>query len=318
MMIPEPVGKAARRRLSASDARFRPRGLVLPLLCDAKLRVALAIRRNTRKGLLGLSVILLGSVLAHGVQAQQSPALSVSTITAQDLAKSVHNPFAEFVKVPIQATTGFRVGPQHNAGESVNVQPVIPLPLGRDWLLIARPNESMTYLPSPHEQFGLEDLQTAFYLSPSQAAEWIWGVGPIFQFPTATGKQLGTGRWSAGPTGALLYSEGPWFNGILTYHLMSFAGDRGRGSVNQTYIEPLLSYNFESGWYIQEDPPISYDWTADIANAWVIPVGADVGKALSIGSQALSLQIGSYDFLKHPDGAPQWMIRVQITFLFPI
>lgn len=117
-------------------------------------------------------------------------------------------------------------------------------------------------------------------------------------------------------TGALIYSEGPWFNGILTYQLMSFAGDRRRGSVNQTYIEPLVSYNLDNGWYGQVDPPITYDWTAEIRDAWVLPIGADVGKAFNIGRQSMSLQIGSYDFIKHPEGGPQWMIRAQFTLLF--
>jgi hypothetical protein len=255
--------------------------------------------------------------LASSVCAQQTTAAPSPTVTAEDLAKSVHNPFEDFVKVPIEADTGFRVGPRNNAGESVNVEPAIPFLLGTDWILIARPNATVTYIPSPHEQFGLEDLQTSFYLTPTQATKWLWGVGPIFQFPTATGKQLGTARWSAGPTAAVVYSNGPWFNGILAYHLMSFAGDRNRGSVNQTYLEPLISYNFDSGWYVQWDPPITYDWTADTSNAWMLPMGADVGKTLTIGSQSMSLQIGSYDFVKHPSGAAQWMIRIQLTLLFP-
>ena len=36
-----------------------------------------------------------------------------------------------------------------------------------------------------------------------------------------------------------------------------------------------------------------------------------------MGSQDLSLQVGAYDLLKRPDGAPQWIIRVSVTFLFP-
>jgi hypothetical protein len=278
-----------------------------------------AVPRNHWRALLqalvGLSATILGELYSPVVWAQG--ASPNAGMTNQELAKSVHNPFEDFVEVQLQATAGFRIGPKHNAGQSVSLQPLIPFRLGADWLLIERPSESMTYLPSPHEQFGLEDLQTSFYLTPSHTREWIWGVGPIFQFLTATGKQLGTGRWSAGPTGALIYSKGPWFNGVLTHQLMSFAGDRRRGSVNQTYIEALLSYNFESGWYIQEDPALTYDWTADVANAWAIPVGGDIGKTLSIGSQEFSLQLGSYDFLKHPDGAAQWMIRAQITLLFP-
>jgi len=163
----------------------------------------------------------------------------------------------------------------------------------------------------------LEDLQTSFFLTPAKDTTWIWGVGPIFQFPTATSKELGTGRWSAGPTAALVYSEGPWLNAILAYQLMSFAGNRDRGSVNQTYIEPEISYSFESGWSVDCDPAITYDWTADAGDAWTIPIGADIGKAFKLGSQDLGLQVGAYDLLKRPDGAPQWITRVSATFLFP-
>ncbi len=87
--------------------------------------------------------------------------------------------------------------------------------------------------------------------------------------------------------------------------------------MNQTYIEPEVSYNFESGWYVDCDPSITFDWTADAANGWTIPMGADIGKALTIGSHSLSLQGGAYDLLKRPDGAPQWIMRVSVTFLFP-
>jgi hypothetical protein len=194
---------------------------------------------------------------------------------------------------------------------------VLPLPLTADWALIARPSLNVTYAPSPHEQFGLQDLQTSFFLTPVNASTWLWGVGPIFQFPSATSKELGTGRWAAGPTAAAIYSQGPWFNAILTYQLLSFAGNRRRGSVNQTYLEPLFSYNFESGWSVQCDPAITYDWTADIANAWNLPMGADVGKTIQAGARAINLQLGAYDYLKYPQGAPQWIVRAQITFMFP-
>jgi hypothetical protein len=238
-------------------------------------------------------------------------------VTDQELAISVHNPLEDFVKVPVQSTTGFQLGSHNKVGDSWNIQPVVPFSLNPQWDLIARPSLTVTYLPSPHEQSGLEDLQTSFFLTPAKEGTWIWGAGPIFQFPTASSSGLGTGRWSAGPTAALLYSEGPWFNGILAYQLMSFAGNRDRGSVNFTYIEPEISYNFESGWYVQCDPSITYDWTAEATNAWTIPMGADIGKAFKMGSQDLSLQGGAYDLLKRPDGAPQWIARISVTFLFP-
>jgi hypothetical protein len=261
-----------------------------------------------------LSAVLVVSAHAQGVPPPAQPPTGV--ITDQELAKSVHNPFEDFVKLPIQSTTGFDLGPNHNAGDGVNIEPLLPFSLNADWDLIARPSLTVAYSPSPNEQFGLTDLQTSFFLTPAKATTWVWGVGPIFQFPTASSSELGTGRWSAGPTAALVYSEGPWFDAILAYQLMSFAGNRDRGSVNQTYIEPEISYNFESGWYVQCDPAITYDWTAETGNAWTIPMGADIGKAFKMGSQDLSMQVGAYDLLMRPDGAPQWIARVSLTLLF--
>ena len=98
---------------------------------------------------------------------------------------------------------------------------------------------------------------------------------------------------------------------------MSFAGNRDRGSVNHTCLEPEINYNFDSGWYVDLDPPIIFDWTADAANGWSLPMGADVGKAFYLGSQSMSLQIETYDLIERPDGAPQWIIRVHLTLLFP-
>ncbi len=265
--------------------------------------------------LLGL---LLSAFLAASAHAQQAPtpAPSPSVMTDQELATSVHNPFQDFVKVPIQSTTGFQLGRDHKVGNSLNIEPLVPFSLNADWDLFARPSLTVTYAPTPHEQSGLEDLETSFFLTTAKNSTWVWGLGPIFDFPTASSSQLGTGRWSAGPTAALVYSEGPWTNYILAYQLMSFAGNRERGSVNQTYIEPEISYSFESGWYVDCDPAITYDWTADTANAWTIPMGADIGKAFTLGSQSLSAQVGAYDLLKRPEGNPQWIARVSVTFLF--
>ena len=243
--------------------------------------------------------------------------MPTSTESPQDLAKSVHNPFEDFIKLPFESTTGFSIGPHHKAGDSFNIQPLLPFRLGGYWDLIARPSLSVGYQPSPREQSGLEDLQASFFLTPHQADVWLWGVGPIFQFPTASSSELGAGKWAAGPTAAVVYSKGPWFNGILAYQLMSFAGNRERGSINQTYIEPEISYNFDSGWYIDTDPPITFDWTAASANAWTLPAGVDVGKAFNFGTQAASLQVGPYYLVKRPSGSPQWAIRVQFTLLFP-
>jgi hypothetical protein len=285
---------------------------------EAKLAISSFPRAELRRIPFAIGILIVFAVFAAPIGAQQTTSnRTAGSMTPQELAKTFHNPFEDFVKVQVQPTTGFSIGPHHNAAESVNIQPLIPFSLNARWDLMVRPNLSVTYSPSPHEQFGLGDMQSSFFLTPHDANVWIWGVGPIFQLPTATSDALGTGRWSAGPTAALVYSKGPWFNGVLTYQLMSFGGNRARGSVNQTYVEPQVSYNFESGWYVDSDPAMTFDWTADAANGWTIPVGADVGDAFNVGKDGLSIQLGAYDLVERPSGAPQWIIRVQLTMLFP-
>jgi len=46
-------------------------------------------------------------------------------------------------------------------------------------------------------------------------------------------------------------------------------------------------------------------------------MGLDLGKAFNLGSRAMSLQLGAYDFVKHPQGSARWMLRVTLTLLFP-
>jgi hypothetical protein len=277
------------------------------------------LKRRRLQLVLCIVGMLLSGFLTAPAHAQQSstPSPSPGALSNQALAIAVHNPFEDFVKVPIQSTTGFQLGRSHKVGDAVNIEPLLPFSLNADWDLMARPSLTIAYAPTPHEQSGLEDLEVSFFLTPHNESTWIWGVGPIFDFPTASSSELGSGRWSAGPTAALVYSEGPWLNAILTDQLMSFAGNRERGSVSQTYIEPMISYNFESGWYGDVDPQMTFDWTADAADAWTIPMGADIGKAFNLGSQSLSLQVGAYDLVKRPDGAPRWIARASVTFLFP-
>jgi len=271
---------------------------------------------TSRQCLRTLSGVVLVAMLAAAVQGQvepPAPAASPSA-TAQQLAKEALNPFSQYIKVPLQSVTGFRVSPSNKTGENVNVEPVIPFSVGSQWTIIVEPLLAVEYTPSPSATTGLQDMQMSVFLTPERTGRWIWGVGPIVEIPTATNSQLGTGKWSAGPTGAVIYSNGPWLNGVLASELLSFAGSEHRAGVNLTSFEPQVSYTFADGWYVQSSPTITYDWTAA---AWTLPMGVDVGKALTVGEQAMSLQLGAYDLVERPTGDPEWIIRASVTLLFP-
>jgi hypothetical protein len=77
----------------------------------------------------------------------------------------------------------------------------------------------------------------------------VWGLGPVFQFPTATDDELGTGKWSAGPTFVVFFDDRPLHvtTGFLINNLWSYAGDEDRSNVNAMTLQPFLNYNPAQG-----------------------------------------------------------------------
>ena len=170
-----------------------------------------------------------------GETPQDSPALPFES--AQELAKDKHNPFADQITVPLELSSSLDVGPGNGTTGGLNLQPAIPVSLGPNWKLITRPSLSLLLSEEPHRKLGFGDIELQTYLTPGLAGKWIWGVGPVFQAPTATQEILGTGKWCAGPAVGLVYMSGPWVNGILANHIWSFAGGNDRAAVSQSTLE---------------------------------------------------------------------------------
>jgi len=228
-----------------------------------------------------------------------------------------HNPFADQITVPLELSSSLDIGPGNGTAGGLNVQPVIPVSLGEDWLLITRPSLSLLLTDQPHRKLGLGDLELQTYFTPESANTWVWGIGPDLLMPTATEQALGTGKWSAGPAVGLVYMSGPWVNEILASHVWSFAGEQDRDDVSQSTIEPVFSYNFDNGWFLAFDSTMTADWNAPADKRWTIPLGMDAGKALQLGKQSLSVQFGTYYNIERAEGAPRWLVRLQVSLIFP-
>jgi hypothetical protein len=95
---------------------------------------------------------LLGAAVSAHRQQTRRPLPRQDAITDHDLAVAVYNPFADFVKVPIQSTTGIQLGTHHEVGDSVNIEPVVPFSLNSELDLIALPSLTASYAPTPREQ----------------------------------------------------------------------------------------------------------------------------------------------------------------------
>lgn len=261
--------------------------------------------------LLAVSTAVLALV---GVSAAQ-PA------SEEDLAKETQNPVSDLISVPFESNFNFGVGPNDDLQYILYVQPVVPFRLSKDWNLITRtiiPLIDQPELgPGVGDVFGLGDIQLSQFLSPAKSGALIWGIGPIFQFPTATDDALGSDKWSAGPTAAALTIRGPWVAGAVVNHLWSFAGDDDRADVNQTLIQPIVNYNLPGGWFLSSVPYITANWEKDGDDRWTVPIGIGVGKVHRFGTQPVSLQLTPYYNVVRPDDAAEWTLQFRINLLFP-
>jgi hypothetical protein len=278
----------------------------------------------------GVAVLLVATV-AHAQQ-------------GEDLREAAQNPIADLISVPFQNNTNFAIGHSDNAQNVLNIQPVYPIKLNPDWNLITRPIlpviSQPPFLSGPElhaaeqvfgpemgeTEFGLGDLTPEFFFSPrkpiqlSSGASLVWGVGPAFQFPTATDDELGAGKWSAGPGFVVFLSDEALHitTGFLILNLWSFAGDEERANVNAMTLQPFLNYNLPEGWYLTTSPLITANWEASDNNRWTLPIGGGIGRIFKIGHQPINANLTAYYNVLTPDDiGANWQLRAQWTFLFP-
>ena len=242
------------------------------------------------------------------------------TDEAEELAKKLQNPIASLISVPLQNNWDFGIGSANAMRYTLNVQPVIPFSLTTDWNLITRTIVPIVYAESPvavgDNTFGLGDIVQSFFFSPKAPTKggWIWGVGPVFLYPSATDDALGAEKWGAGPTAVVLRQESGWTYGMLANHLWSFAGTSSRAEVNATLLQPFVSYTTKTYTTFGLNTESTYDWQN---SQWTVPLNLTVSQLLKIGGQPIQFQLGGRLYAERPDGGPDWGLRFGVTLLFP-
>lgn len=254
----------------------------------------------------------LGPPLAS---AQEAPAGA----DADALARQLSNPVAALISVPLQLNydEGYAAD-----GERwlLNVQPVVPIGLNEDWNVISR-----TILPVIHlddvipgeSDSGIGDITQSLFFSPNKptARGWIWGVGPAFLLPAASGEALGTEQWAIGPTAvALRQTADGWTYGALWNYLVSFAGEEDRAEVNATFIQPFLAKAIGKGRTVTLNFESTYDFEGE---QWTVPFNATYSKVTKIGGQMVSFAGGVRVYFDKPEGGPDWGLRFVMTLLYP-
>ena len=245
------------------------------------------------------------------------------------LAKQAQNPIADLISVPFQDNVDFGVGERGRTQNVLNFQPVIPLTIGGGWDLITRTITPVIHQPSLYKgvpgvrtsddpDFGLGDVNPTGFLATSLRPGLMVGFGPTVTLPTATAKDLGTGKWSAGPAAVAVWTPGHWVVGALVNNQWSFAGDDDRRRVDQMLVQPFVNYNLGKGWYLASSPIITADWEARQGkNVWTVPVGGGFGRLSRVGKLPVNTSVQAFDDVESSEFGTDRTLRLQVQFLFP-
>lgn len=255
------------------------------------------------------------------VATEKTPAAAAN---ADQLRKETQNPVASLISVPIQNNSNFGVAPGDRTQDVLNIQPVVPLSLTKNWNMVIRWIAPIVWQPIPNQPsapetgvYGFGDMQPTFFLVPKKTGKLIWGAGPIIQLPTATSTYLGQGKLGLGPSIVLLTQPGHWTIGMLANNVWSVAGSGGRPDVNQFLLQYFINYNLKKGWYLTTAPILTANWRAASGNTWTVPFGGGVGRIMKLGFQPVNLSATFYGNAVYPTGTSSWNMRLQIAFLFP-
>ena len=154
-------------------------------------------------------------------------------------------------------------------------------------------------------------LQTFF--SPKGGGSWKWGVGPQFSLKTATDSAVAGPGWGLGVGGVVVGGVGDFsLSFLINQHW-------GQDGFSVASLQPLIFWNppSMSGFSIHYNNTIAVDWNAAEGKEWTVPLGLGASQAFQLGRHGLDLALGVYKMVARPDGAPNWQLKIGVSWLIP-
>jgi hypothetical protein len=244
----------------------------------------------------------------------QEPAHDVNA-----LAKETQNPVGTLISVPFQFNFNTGGDLEDRTSFNLNFQPVIPFRGTENWNVIARTIVPIDSFPAPDgtRYSGVGDIQEQVFVTPAKPKGIIWGLGPMFSFPTAIARPAETGTWAIGPAVVVVKTTGPFVLGGLFTQLWPLSDAGGDPETRLFSVQPFVNVNFGHGWAMSVSPVISANWDGPDGNQWTVPLGLGLTRTTILNRRPMNLGVSYYYNVKRPDGAAAQQLRFTITLLYP-
>jgi hypothetical protein len=281
-----------------------------------------------------LSLAFLLPIGIASAQEQPSPAASAApAASAQPAASAADNaaalqaaaanPLAALISVPIQFNANYDVGPYHQFGYTMNLQPVVPLAVSDKTTVIFRTVIPFTYVPQLNKAplvgniVGLGQINPQFYFIPSHAGSLTIGPGVTFLLPTSTNPLVGTNKWAAGPDIAVIATTKTTIAGFIANNVWSFAGSPQGVDINSFFIQGVYVKNFAHGVGLTIQSQTTANWEAPGDQKWTVPIFLGINQLQKAGRQPLQMSGGiGYNVIR-PMSTATWFARFSVSLLYP-
>ncbi len=220
-------------------------------------------------------------------------------------------------------------------GNVTIIEPLIPFSIGdTGWTYIMRPIVPLAFsVDTPvaepsgisfDSNTGLGDIALLNLFTPGMNENGFqWGIGATVQAPTATEDELGSEKWTIGPSAIVVKNTSlarprDFTYGFLLQNFFSFAGDSDRESVDRTTLQYFGTWSITDQWGLLTAPTIVWDRQRE--DEWSIPVGMGVSYTTRLGKRGIPTRFvleGQY-FVERPDDfSADWNIRLAMAMFLP-
>lgn len=240
----------------------------------------------------------------------------------QALAKTSQNPIASLTTLPLQFNFNLGMGEYDRMQTVINIQPVLPLTIGKNWNMINRIIIPVMVQPDFNAETGsttgLGTINYTAFFSPNLKGKVAIGFGPSLLIPTNSASALGDGQFAIGPSVVLFAGFKKWTLGFVAAQDWAYYTPNTGNKHSSFFVQYFINYNLKKAWSVGMAPTITVNWDAEKDEQATVPFGINVAKVTRLGKQPMRFSLAYYYNAVRPTmGAKGGQIQAMIVFLFP-